>query len=207
LIDRPGAQQSFILAGQVGLPKSDPDEIAVETVNTILGGAFTSRVNLNLRENKHWTYGAFTVPIAARGQGPFIAYAPVQTDKTKESLIEMDKELRGIIGNRPATGEELSKAQQSQTLSLPGQWETLGAVGGSLGEIVTFSLSDDYFSTYPTKVRALTTNDMAQAAKKLVHPDQLVWVVVGDRAKIEASLGELGWGEFQHLDADGNLVK
>jgi len=207
LIDRPGAQQSFILAGQVGLPKSDPDEIAVETVNTILGGAFTSRVNLNLRENKHWTYGAFTVPIAARGQGPFIAYAPVQTDKTKESLIEMDKELRGIIGNRPATGEELSKAQQSQTLSLPGQWETLGAVGGSLGEIVTFSLPDDYFSTYPAKVRALTTNDMAQAAKKLVHPDQLVWVVVGDRAKIEASLGELGWGEFQHLDADGNLVK
>ena len=77
-------------------------------MNTVLGGAFTSRVNMNLREDKHWAYGAGTVPLAARGQGPFVAYAPVQTDKTKESMVELDKELRGMLGPRPITGEELS---------------------------------------------------------------------------------------------------
>lgn len=207
LIDRPGAIQSVILAGHVGLPKSDPDNIAVETMNTILGGTFTSRVNLNLREDKHWTYGAGTFPLPARGQGPFIAYAPVQTDKTKESMIEMDKELRGILGPRPITAEELSTAQKNQTLSLPGQWETIGAVGGYLDELVTFGLPEDYFTTYPDKVRALTANDLTKAAQKAVHPDQLVWVVIGDRSKIEAPIRELGWGEIKLLDADGNGVK
>ncbi len=207
LIDRPGAIQSVILAGHVGLPKSDPDNIAVETMNTILGGTFTSRVNMNLREDKHWAYGAGTVPLAAKGQGPFVAYAPVQTDKTKESMIEMDKELRGILGPRPITQEELGTAQKNQTLSLPGQWETIGAVEGSLGEIVTFGLPENYFTTYPDQVRALTVNDLTKAAQKAVHPDQLVWVVVGDRSKIEAPIRELGWGEIKSLDADGNVVK
>jgi zinc protease len=164
-------------------------------------------VNLNLRENKHWSYGVNTVPIAARGQGPFVVYAPVQTDKTKESVIELDKELRAILGDRPATADELTEAQQNRTLTLPGRWETLGAVSGSLGEIVAFDLPDDYFKTYPGKVRGLTVNDLSHAGKKLVHPDQLVWVVVGDRSKIEAPLRELGWGEIQFLDADGNPVK
>jgi zinc protease len=207
LIDRPGAIQSVILAGHVGLPKSDPDNIAVETINTVLGGTFTSRVNLNLREDKHWTYGAGTFPLAARGQGPFVAYAPVQTDKTKESMVEMDKELRSILGSRPITAEELSTAQKSQTLSLPGQWETIGAVGGSLDELVTFGLPEDYFTTYPDKVRLLTANDLTKAAQKAVHPDQLVWVVIGDRSKIEAPIRELGWGEIKLLDTDGNGVK
>ncbi|MEO8426619.1 MAG: pitrilysin family protein [Verrucomicrobiota bacterium] len=207
LIDRPGSIQSVILAGHVGLPKSDPDNIAVETMNTVLGGAFTSRVNMNLREDKHWAYGAGTVPLAARGQGPFIAYAPVQTDKTRESMVELDRELRGMLGPRPITGEELGTAQKNQTLSLPGQWETIGSVGGSLGEIVTFGLPDDYFATYPNKVRTLTVNDLTKAAQKVVHPDQLVWVVVGDRSKIESSIRELGWGQIQILDADGNAVK
>ncbi len=207
LIDRPGAIQSVILAGHVGLPKSDPDNIAVETMNTILGGTFTSRVNMNLREDKHWAYGAGTVPLAAKGQGPFVAYAPVQTDKTKESMIEMDKELRGILGPRPITQEELGTAQKNQTLSLPGQWETIGAVEGSLGEIVTFGLPENYFTTYPDQVRALTVNDLTKAAQKAVHPDQLVWVVVGDRSKIEAPIRELGWGEIKSLDGDGNVVK
>jgi zinc protease len=207
LIDRPGSIQSVILAGHVGLPKSDPDNIAVETMNTVLGGAFTSRMNMNLREDKHWAYGAGTVPLAARGQGPFVAYAPVQSDKTRESMVEMNKELRGILGERAITGEELATAQKNQTLSLPGQWETIGAVVGSLAELVTFQLPDDYFAKYPDQVRALKVDDLAKAARKAVHPEQLVWVVVGDRAKIEAPIRELGWGEIQFLDADGNIVK
>ncbi|HXP62420.1 MAG TPA: insulinase family protein, partial [Dongiaceae bacterium] len=133
LIDRPGSIQSVILAGHVGLPKSNPREIAIETMNTVLGGSFTSRMNMNLREDKHWAYGAGTAVVYARGQGPFVAYAPVQTDKTKESMVEVDKELRGILGQRPITAEELTTAQKDQTLSLPGRWETIGAVSGSIG--------------------------------------------------------------------------
>jgi len=204
LLDRPGSIQSIVLAGQVATPKSDPDDIAIRTMNTILGGSFTSRVNLNLREDKHWSYGARSLLYSARGQGPFIAYAPVQTDKTKESMIEFDKELHAILGPRPITEEELVTAQKNQTLSLPGRWETIDAVGGSLGQIVSFGLPEDYFQTYPNKVRALTVEDLTKAAQKVVHPDQLVWVIVGDRAKIEAPIRELGWGELHLLDADGN---
>ncbi len=207
LIDRPGSIQSLIFAGHVAPPKSNPDEIAIETMNSILGGTFTSRVNMNLREEKHWSYGARTILASARGQSPFIGYAPVQTDKTKESMVEMDKELRGILGKRPITEEELMLAQKNETLKLPGSWETDGAVGNSIGEIVRFGLPEDYFTTYPDKVRALSLNDVTKAAEKVVHPDQLVWVIVGDRAKIEPGIRELGWGEIQLLDTDGNPVK
>lgn len=207
LIDRPGSLQSVILAGHVGFPKSNPDEIAMETMNVVLGGAFTSRVNMNLREDKHWAYGAGTIMLPARGQGPFVAYAPVQTDKTKESMVELNKELHGILGKRPITDDELTTAQKNETLALPGSWETIDAVGASIDEIVNFGLPDDYYKTYPEKVRALSVKDLEQAAQKEVHPDQLVWVVVGDRAKIEPGVRELGWGEIQLLDADGKPVK
>lgn len=207
LIDRPGSIQSLIFAGHVAPPKSNPDEIAIETMNSILGGTFTSRVNMNLREEKHWSYGARTIIASARGQSPFIGYAPVQTDKTMESMVEMDKELRGILGKRPITEEELNLAQKNETLKLPGSWETDGAVGNSIGEIVRFGLPEDYFTTYPGKVRGLSLNDLTKAAEKVVHPDQLVWVIVGDRAKIEPGIRQLGWGEIQMLDTDGNPIK
>jgi zinc protease len=206
LIDRPDSQQSLILVGNVAPPKANPAEIAIETMNTVLGGAFTSRVNLNLREEKHWCYGAGTFLWPARGQRQFIAYAPVQTDKTKDSLVELDKELRGILGLRPVTEAELSRAQDNQTLQLPGSWETIGAVGGSIGEIVRFGLPDDYFTTYPAKVRALSVDSLTTAAAEVIHPDQLVWVVVGDRSKVESAIRELKWGEIQLLDADGKLL-
>ena len=207
LIDRADSLQSVILAGHVAPPKRNPNEIAIETMNTILGGTFTSRVNMNLREDKHWSYGAFTFLWPARGQRPFIAYAPVQTDKTRESLIELEKELRGILGKQPVTEKELDTAQKNQTLQLPGSWETGGAVASSLGDIVTFGLPDDYFTTYTARVRSLTVSDVDKAARQVVHPDQLVWVVVGDRSKVEAGIRELGWGEVQFLDADGNVVR
>ena len=98
-------------------PTNNPDEIAIETMNTILGGSFTSRINMNLREDKHWSYGARSMLLDAKGQRMFFAYAPVQSDKTKESIVEIDKELRGILGDRPPTPEELDKAQKNQTLA------------------------------------------------------------------------------------------
>src|SRR6266436_4184594 len=143
----------------------------------------------------------------ARGQRPFIAYAPVQTDKTKESLIELSKELRNILDNRPISEKELNTAQKNQTLQLPGTWETDDSVANSLGDIVTFGLADDYFTTYPVRVRSLSLGEVEKAAQDVVHPDQLVWVVVGDRAKVESAVRELGWGEIQLLDTDGNPAK
>jgi len=201
LIDRPGALQSVILAGDLAPPKNNPDEPAIETMNAILGGEFGSRINLNLREDKHWSYGAFSFVRDARGQRPFVAYAPVQTDKTKESIVELEKELRGILKDRPIEPAELAKAQSALTLSLPGEWETMAAVAGTLRSIVTYGLDDRYYDTYPAKVRALTLDRIPAAAAEVVHPDQLVWVIVGDLSKIEAGVRELNLGEVKVIPA------
>jgi zinc protease len=205
ILDRPGALQSVIFAGEIAPPKANPKEIAIEGMNNVLGGQFSARINMNLREAKHWSYGAYSFFYDARGERPFVAYAPVQTDKTKESLAEIAQELNGIRGEKPATAEELKFAKQTATLTLAGQWETAHAVAGSLGEIVTYGLPDDHFTTYAAKVQALSLKDLADAAQ-LVQPGRLVWVVVGDRAKIEAGVRELNLGPLRFLDADGNPV-
>ncbi|HYL09218.1 MAG TPA: pitrilysin family protein [Candidatus Acidoferrales bacterium] len=203
LLDKPGALQSIIIAGLVAPPTANPKEIAIEAMNDGLGGTFSSRLNMNLREDKHWAYGALSLLFGARGQRPFLAYAPVQTDKTKESMAEMNKEFRGIVGSHPISSAELEAIQSNETLSLPGSRETLDAVGQSILDLVQFGLPDDYYETYAGKVRALKTSDVEDAAKVVVHPDNMVWVVVGDRAKIEAGIKELGYGEIRLLDADG----
>jgi len=205
LMDRPGALQSVILAAHVSPPKANPQEIPIETMNEILGGAFTSRINMNLREDKHWSYGARSLLWDARGQRPFIVVAPVQTDKTSEAMQEIAKELQGILGGIPITNEELTKAKASRMLTLPGQWETMDAVGQSVGEIVRYGLPDDYFNTYADKVKALGMDDIKGAAETVVHPDKLVWVVVGDRAKTEPVVKKLNLGDVRLMDADGNV--
>jgi zinc protease len=206
LIDRPGSLQSLIIAGNVAPPKANPGEVSIQTMNGVLGSDFSSRVNMNLREDKHWAYGAYTFFRDARGQRPFVAYAPVQTDKTKEALVELDKELRGIIKDRPIQPDELSRAQASLTLTLPGSWETMAALAGAIGDIVTFGLDDRYYDTFAEKVRAQTVQSLTAAAADVVHPDQLVWVVVGDRSKIEPGLRELKLGEIRLIDTDGRPV-
>jgi zinc protease len=128
----------------------------------------------------------------------------VQTDKTKESMVEVNKELHEIVGQRPPTAEELQKAQKTLTLRLPGSRETIDEVGFSILDLVQFGLPDDYYQTFAAKVRALRSADVTDAAHTAVHPDNVVWVVVGDRAKIEASVRDLGLGEMKFLDADGN---
>jgi len=175
-------------------------------MNDDLGGTFSSRLNMNLREDKHWAYGAGSFLVGARAQRPFIAYAPVQTDKTKESLVEVNKELRAILTDRPVTAEELARIKANETLSLPGSRETLNEVGSSITELVQYGWPDDYYDTMTGKISALTTSDLDAAAKQVVHPDNLVWVVVGDRAKIEAGIRELGYGEIRFIDADGNPI-
>lgn len=203
LVDRPGSIQSMIMAGEIAPPTGSAGQIARETMNDILGGAFTSRLNMNLREARHWSYGVRATLVPARGPSPFIIRAPVQTDKTKESMMEIDKELRGILQGSPVTDDELTTARENLTLRLPGQWETEAHLAASIDELVRFDWPDDYFSTYPEKVRALTQSEVEDAAQQVVRPGQMVWVVVGDRSKIESSLRELGWGDVHILDADG----
>ncbi len=203
LIDKPGAVQSVIIAGLPAPPTNNPDEIAIETMNAILGGSFTSRINMNLREDKHWSYGARSLLLDARGPRMFMAYSPVQTDKTKESMIEIDRELRDILGSRPPQPEELSKAQRNRTLRLPGQYETKRAVLGAILDIRTYGLRDDYFETYASAVRALGLPDIERAAKAIVQPDRMVWVVIGDLSKIEDGVRELGFGEVRRLSPEG----
>jgi zinc protease len=207
ILDKPGALQSIIFPANITVPKNNPDAIAIEAMNTILGGAFTSRINMNLREDKHWSYGSGSFVFTARGQQPFIGYGIVQTDKTKESMMELNKELHDILGPRPATADELAKVQSNMTLELPGSWETNNAVIGSIAEMVRFDYSDNYFETFVKKIKSLNLDNIADAAKKVVHPDNLVWVVVGDRSKIEAGIRELGYGEVKLIDSNGNVIQ
>ena len=203
LVDKPGAIQSLIIAGHLAPPTNNPDEITIETMNSILGGTFTSRINMNLREDKHWSYGARSLFWDAKGQRMFFAYAPVQTDKTKESMVELNKELRGILGGKPASEEELSKAQKGQTLRLPGRFETMRAVSNAIVEMVKFGMPEDYYETYPDLVRALDVGDISEVAKGVLRPDQITWLIVGDREKIEAGIRELGYGEVQVITVGG----
>jgi len=206
LVDKPGAIQSIIIAGHVAPPRSAGDEIAIETMNTILGGTFVSRLNMNLREDKHWTYGARTLLLEAEGQRPFLAFAPVQTDRTSESVIEILKELRGVRGDRPFRQDELDKIREKNTLELPGLWETNGAVAGSIAEIVRYELDDRYFDGYANRVRSLNLQQISDAAREVVHPDNVVWLIVGDREQVEAGLRELELGKLLVIDADGRPV-
>lgn len=206
LVDKPGAQQSVILAGTLAPPRANPQEIALEAVNDGLGGMFTSRLNLNLREEKHWAYGARSRIGDARGMRPWLAYTSVQTDKTKEALVEIDRELHDVAGRRPLSAEELRTIQSSETLTLPGSRETSKSVGEAMVEMVQFGLPDDYFETFAGKVNALTPAEVNAVAERLLKPESLVWVVVGDRAKIEAPLRELGWGELHFLSPEGKSL-
>ena len=203
LMDKPGAQQSIIMVGNIAPPQNNPNEIAMEAMNDGLGGLFLSRINANLRENKHWSYGTTTLLWGARGQRPWFTIAPVQTDKTKESLVEVNNELHGIVGDHPLTQEELSVVQDNETLSLPGSRETQQELGDSINELVQFGLPDDYYETMAAKIRALRPADVANAAKIVDHPDNLIWVVVGDRSRIEAGVKELNLGELRFLSPDG----
>lgn len=206
ILDRPGSIQSLIFAGHIAPPSNDPDDIAIEMMNTIFGGAFTSRINMNLREDKHWSYGASSFLMGARGQRPFVVYASVQTDKTKESMIEIKKELEQIKTIKPPTEDELNKNKQNEILALPGSWETMRAVLSSIVSIVKYNLPDDYYQKYPQKLQQLNLDDIKRATNKVIQPDKLVWVVVGDRSKIEKSIRELNFGEIYFVDSDGNLI-
>jgi zinc protease len=206
ILDKPGASQSVIIAGEVSVPGNTPQEIAIQAMNDDLGGTFSSRLNMNLREDKHWSYGAFSFLLGTRAQRPMLIYAPVQTDKTKESLVEMNKEIKGLLTDRPVTADELTRIQANETLSLPGTRETIDSVGYSIIDLLHYGWPDDYYETMAGKIRALKTGDLDAASKTVLHPQGMVWIIVGDRAKIEAGVKELNLGKIRFIDADGHAL-
>ena len=205
IMDRPGSQSSIIFGAEPAPPYGDKDNVAIELMNNILGGMFTSRINMNLREDKHWSYGSGSVIPSARGQRPYLYYGIVQTDKTKESITEMMKEISQYVGEKPATDAEVQQVIEQNSLSLPGQWETNGRVANSLINMVSYDLADNYYDTYASKIKSLNKEEIIDAAKRVVKPKNLIWVVVGDKSKIEAGIKTLGY-QVKYIDGDGNII-
>ncbi len=170
------------------------------------GGMATSRLNRNLRLDKHWSYGTSGQVTTARGQRSFVVLAPVQTDKTKESIVEISKEINDIAGTRPITGEEFTSIMRSVNSRLPGRFETIAALETAAINSVNLKLPTDYWSRYAANLRALTEPQLDAAAKKFVRPSEIVWIVIGDLSKVENSIRELGYGEIIKLNADGETI-
>ncbi len=186
VVDKPGAAQSQIRIGLVGVPRSTPDYYALDVLNTILGGSFTSRLNQNLRETHGYAYGASSRFDMRRAAGPFQAGAGVQTDKTAEALKEFFNELNAILTPIPA--DELEKARNYAALGFAGEFETSGQLAAKLEEIATYGLPDDVFTKYVSAVQAVTAADVTRVAKQYLLLDRMAVVIVGDRAKIEEGI-------------------
>ncbi len=205
LVDRPNSAQSVVTIGQIGVSRDNPDYVPLLVMNTMLGGQFSSRVNLNLREEKGYTYGARSGFSFRKGAGPFSASADVQTAVTKESVAEFMKELNGIRGTIPVTQKELEYNKQSVIQRFPQGFETAGQISGQLSNLLIYGLPDSYFNQYITKINAVTVADVNRVANKYLDPSQMAIVIVGDRKVIEAKLKDLGWA-IKMLDTEGNAL-
>jgi zinc protease len=206
LIDRPGALQSDIVGAQLAPPRNSPDAVALNLLNDVFGGTFSSRLNMNLREDKHWSYGVGSSLVAASGQRILFSGSPVQTDKTAPALRELVREYADIAGARPIGQSELKAAQDNETLGLPGAFETIAQLGNGYATILQYRLPEDYYNTYTDKVLALAPPDLNTLAARTILPKRQLWIVVGDMRKVEAEVRALGLGEVRKIDADGNPV-
>lgn len=206
LVDKPGAIQSVIRVGQVMPDGLDPRNFDFDVLNGVLGGGFTARLNMNLREEKGWTYGAGSGVGDARGPQAFTVSTSVQTDRTAEALTEIARELHDIGGARPATAEELELFRRGEVLTLPDRFETNSAMVGYLRYVARFEHPYDWITTLPDRYAAATPETVTAAAAML-HPEAMTWVVVGDLSKIEASVRALDLGEVQVWDAQGARLR
>jgi zinc protease len=204
IIDQPGAPQSTILAGHLAPSERVDNAEALDVTNTILGGSFTSRINMNLREDKGWSYGARTIWSSYNEAGMFITMAPVQTDKTKESIQEIVKELTQYQTKKPATAVELEKVQMNKTAKLPGAYETKGALLSAIVGTLDKGKDMAWLENYAERVTSITLDDVKANANTLINPESLTWVIIGDAAKITDDVRSLNLGEVTMLDSDGN---
>ncbi|WP_374586095.1 M16 family metallopeptidase [Pseudoduganella sp.] len=203
LVDKPDAPQSVIIATHLSQAQGQTEDLAMEPVMQNFGGMATSRLNRNLRLDKHWSYGVQGFLSNVRGQRAFVIQAPVQTNKTKESMQELAKEIKDIAGARPIAGEEYKSIMRNMTSRLAGRFETLASLESAALQSINLNLPPDHWAKYAGNIRALSEQQLGAAAPKYIKPDEVVWLVVGDVKKIEPAIRELNWGEITRLDADG----
>jgi zinc protease len=204
LVDKPGAPQTALRVTAVAAARRTPDYPAMQVMNAALGGLFSSRINLNLREDKGYSYGVFSGFRYDRTPGPFTIAGSVRTDVTGPSVAEIFREVNGMR-DKPLPAPELAGARDSQVYSLPGQFETNSGIGASLAETYIFDLPADYWRTLPDRYRAVTAAQVQAAAQKYLKPDQLKVIAVGDRAAILPQLQKLGLGQPEVRDVDGQV--
>ena len=207
LIDKPGSPQTVIRSLLVAPARKEGDAIAREALNTVLGGSFTSRLNMKLREEKGWAYGASSGIGGGQGSQVFSASASVQADKTSESMTEIAKALSEVSGSRRVSTGELATARDEMSLGLTSAWATSGGVGSYLMDQQVYGLPNDYYATYAGKVADITIGAVNSEASSLFDKRPLTWVVVGDLSKIEAGIRTLGMGEVRVIDVDGRPVR
>jgi len=200
LVDKPAAPQSQIRIGWIGVPRSTPDYFPLIVMNTILGGSFSSRLNMNLREQHGYTYGATSAFDMRASAGPFVAAAGVQTDKTAEALKEFFNELNGIL--QPVPTDELARARNYVALRYPSSFETTGDISRRLEDALIFRLPDDYFSKYVQNIQAVTAADVQRVAQKNIAPGKFAVVVVGDLKAIEPGIRALNLGPVKVMTVD-----
>jgi zinc protease len=204
LVDRPGAQSQIQLV-RTGVPFGSKERDAIVVTNAILGGMFSSRVNMNLRERNAFTYGARSHFLMRHGAGPFQVGAAVFSDKTIPAIKEVVSELEGLRRDGP-TPEELALAKESILMAMPGRFESVADVTGAIADLVTYDLPLDHYATRPARIEAVTAADVTRLAGELMAPEDMTLVVVGDKAKLAPQVDELGFGPFEERDAYGNLV-
>jgi zinc protease len=195
-----------LIAYGLGVPRSTPDYPSILIMNDVLGGLFSSRLNMNLRETHGYTYGALSRFAFDRFGGPVFAGAQVRTDVTAPAAKELFYELDRITTN-PPTAAELKLAQDSQMRSLPGQFETAKGTSLRMGQLFVFNLPDNYYAGLPQRFAQVTPQQVTQAAVDHIHPKQMIVVAVGDRAKIEPGLKDLDLGPIEYRDPMGNTAQ
>ena len=200
LIDKPGAIQSYILAAQLLPPTNSDDDILIDYMNYAIAGSFTSRLNMNLREDKSWSYGVRTSTGYSQGQRLMRMTAPVQTDKTAPAIIEILREYNEYINSSPINEEELSKIKNARTLRLPGQYETLGALLGGIEDIVKYNRDFDYLDTIADKRNSIKLEDVQSATTKYLDTNKWTWVIVGDLNEIENPVRDLNIGPVKIIE-------
>ena len=206
LVDKPGAAQSVVNIGLPGPPRSTPDYFALQVLNTILGGQFQSRLNANIREEKGYSYGVNSGFSYGRGPGAFRAGGSIFIAKTDAALLEFMKELKGIVGEKPITDEEIKTAKESLIQGLPQRFASVSAINGAITSLAILNLPDDYYQTYGAKVSAVTKEDLLRVAKKYIDLGHLAIVIVGDRSVVEAALKATNVAPITILDLEGNPV-
>jgi zinc protease len=206
LVDKPGSAQSTFALGLPGPPRTTPEYYALQVMNTILGGMFQARLNANIREEKGYSYGVSSGFGFGKGPNPFRTGGDIVGDKTDAALVEFMKELRGILGERPVTEEELKTAKESLVQRLPATFASVSAINGALTGLWLQSLPDNYYQQYTKSVMAITSDDVVRVAKKYIDLDHLAIVIVGDQKAIQQTLSATKIAPIAHLDIEGNKV-